>query len=70
MSMNEVLSTHPQIPFARLTVMHLLPGACIFLLMLLAGYLFPHFGIFPTLPVIFLLVGPIISLLSLILKLT
>ena len=46
----------------RLIILHLLPGALTMLLMLVAGYLLEEVGLFPSVPVIFTIVGPILAL--------
>jgi membrane protease YdiL (CAAX protease family) len=46
----------------NIIVLHLLPGALAMLLMLLAGALFERVGIFPSVPVLFVFVAPILVL--------
>ena len=61
-SVNTPKMHYEKISVARMVILHLLPGALAMLLMLLAGALFERAGIFPSVPVIFVFVAPVLAL--------
>lgn len=46
----------------RLVILHLLPGALTMLLMLTAGYIMENVGLFPSVPVMFTVIAPLLAL--------
>lgn len=61
-SVNAINTHEKQISLAWILTLHLLPGALAMLLMLLAGALFERVGIFPSVPVLFVFVAPLLAL--------
>jgi len=51
--------------FNWILVLHLLPGALTMLLMLIAGPLLKHLGIFPSVPILFVFTAPVLILMQL-----